>query len=355
MKLILAIFVAYFVFFSPIAAHSNKGLKKVLSIVKNIEENMINVDDIVEALTPIIENQCGCCDVQESNFTDGGIVISENGETIIQEHTYDHNTKEAVVTVPAHNGFENNTFIMIGRNSDHPLAGKMMSVSKDKCILHDKPDDVDSEHLATQRGLKNLVHSKNSIEFRYIYKRNQTNISEDSSDYLQLTEEMKKSCAGLTIVKSDTEVVSKEEHERRRMRRPTFVDDGEKIDDKKVGCDNVTAACVDNENPDGCWYWGANQVDASQLHFLSIDQATEMCVKCCFHYNVTTAIIRCDCLTTGQAMSTAYYQLWFECAPYSHYCVWDHGSTAIQDSCPDYTEGACVHESKCPSCSYGEC
>ena len=67
MKVMLAIFVAYF-FFSPIESHSNKGLKKVLSIVKEIKENMINVDDIVEALTPIIENNCGCCEVQESMY-----------------------------------------------------------------------------------------------------------------------------------------------------------------------------------------------------------------------------------------------------------------------------------------------
>ena len=68
MKVMLAIFVAYFIFFSPIESHKNEGLKKVLSIVKDIKENMINVDDIVEALTPIIENNCGCCDVQESMY-----------------------------------------------------------------------------------------------------------------------------------------------------------------------------------------------------------------------------------------------------------------------------------------------
>ena len=72
MKVMLAIFVAYFIFFSPIESNSNKGLKKVLSIVKDIKENMINVDDVVDAitptvddvvdaLTPIIENKCGCC------------------------------------------------------------------------------------------------------------------------------------------------------------------------------------------------------------------------------------------------------------------------------------------------------
>merc|ERR1719378_62876 len=86
MKLILAIFVAYFVFFSPIASHSNKGLKKVLSIVKDIKENMINVDDIVEALTPVIENKCGCCNVQESNpfLVEDGVILVTGGDNSVE-------------------------------------------------------------------------------------------------------------------------------------------------------------------------------------------------------------------------------------------------------------------------------
>ena len=68
MKVMLAIFVAYFIFFSPIESHSNKGLKKVLSIVKDIKENMINVDDIVKALTPIIEDNCACCDLPKCTY-----------------------------------------------------------------------------------------------------------------------------------------------------------------------------------------------------------------------------------------------------------------------------------------------
>merc|ERR1719300_1884968 len=61
MKVMLAIFVAYFIFFSPIESNSNKALKKVLSIVKDIKENMINVDDVEDCLTPTIEIECGCC------------------------------------------------------------------------------------------------------------------------------------------------------------------------------------------------------------------------------------------------------------------------------------------------------
>ena len=43
---------------------SNKPIKKVLSIVKDIKNEMVTVDEIVDALTPIIEGSCSCCDVK---------------------------------------------------------------------------------------------------------------------------------------------------------------------------------------------------------------------------------------------------------------------------------------------------
>ena len=78
MRVMIAIFVACFFLFSPIKSHknhdikkvssiikdiqknkiiiSNKGLKKVLSIAKDIKKNKINIDDVVKKLTPIIED-----------------------------------------------------------------------------------------------------------------------------------------------------------------------------------------------------------------------------------------------------------------------------------------------------------
>merc|ERR1712198_432740 len=63
MRVMLAIFVACFIFFSPTKTHSNHGIKKVLSVVKDIKKNMINVDDVVRALSPIIEDNCACCNL----------------------------------------------------------------------------------------------------------------------------------------------------------------------------------------------------------------------------------------------------------------------------------------------------
>ena len=63
MRVMLVIFAAYFIFFSPNEAHSKKAIKNVLSIVKDIKKSMINVEDIVKAITLIIEDKCACCDV----------------------------------------------------------------------------------------------------------------------------------------------------------------------------------------------------------------------------------------------------------------------------------------------------
>ena len=41
---------------------SHKSMKKVLSIVEDIKNEMVTVDEIVDALAPIIEESCSCCD-----------------------------------------------------------------------------------------------------------------------------------------------------------------------------------------------------------------------------------------------------------------------------------------------------
>ena len=68
MRVMLVIFAAYFIFFSPNEAHSKKAIKNVLSIVKDIKKNMINVDDVEHCLTPKIEIECGCCNESMYNI-----------------------------------------------------------------------------------------------------------------------------------------------------------------------------------------------------------------------------------------------------------------------------------------------
>ena len=66
----MAIFFACFILFPPIKSHNTNGIKKLLSIVKDIKKNMINVDDVVKVLTPIFEDNCaGNDNVDSINIT----------------------------------------------------------------------------------------------------------------------------------------------------------------------------------------------------------------------------------------------------------------------------------------------
>ena len=56
----LVVFYLFVFLLSTVESH--KSMKKVLSIVKDIKNEMVTVDEIVDALTPIIEGSCSCCD-----------------------------------------------------------------------------------------------------------------------------------------------------------------------------------------------------------------------------------------------------------------------------------------------------
>ena len=55
----LVVFYLFVFLLSTVESH--KSMKKVLSIVKDIKNEMVTVDEIVDALTPIIEGSCSCC------------------------------------------------------------------------------------------------------------------------------------------------------------------------------------------------------------------------------------------------------------------------------------------------------
>merc|ERR1712243_413284 len=141
---------------------------------------------------------------------------------------------------------------------------------------------------ALERGLRTVAR----VEKRYVYKSNHTEIAPDSDEYSQLSEAMKKSCEGLTVVKSDTEIVSEEEHLKRNVIGITATD-------KRVkggSCKSIMAACQENMNWEDCWYWTINDLELYSLHHITIDRAEQLCVKCCDSYDQITPIIPCECI-----------------------------------------------------------
>jgi len=328
-----------------------KDRKKVKNIAKDVKEIKKGVKAIMDEILYV-----------EGIITSGGLVFSENGTAFVQDHSYNHETKEAVINVPAHGNYGDNTFIMVGKNSNSPLAGKMMSVIGDQCTLHNKPEGVDSEQLSTAVDVKKNVRSESDVEIRYIMKSNHTEITENSQEYFQLPETMKSNCKGRKIFKADTEVLSEKSFKSRKFSQIKIKEINNSTKAQRQGCDKVMAACQENGNVltgsyQGCWYWDISYMNLTEmtspsLHYISVSDQDELCVSCCDHTG--SSMIPCECITYGQAFSSAHYQLNWACMPESHYCKWNPSSTAIKDQGCDYVGvGACIDDGSCPPCRVG--
>jgi len=66
---------------------SNKKINKILSIVKNIQNGMVTVNEKVDALTPVIEGSCSCCNDKPQLQA---IIVTGQGEN---ELLYSNGTK----------------------------------------------------------------------------------------------------------------------------------------------------------------------------------------------------------------------------------------------------------------------
>jgi len=321
-----------------------KDRKKVKNMAKNVKEIKKGVQAIMDEILYV-----------EGIVTSGGLVFSENGTALVQDHSYNHETKEAVLNVPAHGDYGDNTFIMVGKNSNSPLAGKMMSVIGDQCTLHNKPVGVDSEQLSTEVDIKKNVRTESNVEKRYIVKSNHVEIKENSQEYLQLPETMKNNCKGKTIFKADTEEISEKSFKSRKFSQFEIMESNNSTRVQRQGCDKVMAACQKYEK--GCWYWdlaylNVTEMPKTSLHYISVSAGDELCVSCC--NSTGTPMIPCECVTYGQAFSSAHYQLHWGCMPDSHYCFWNSSSTALQDQGCDYVGvGACIDDGSCPPCRTG--
>jgi len=71
-----------------------KDRKKVKNMAKNVKEIKRGVQAIMDEILYV-----------EGIITSGGLVFSENGSALVQDHSYNHETKEAVINVPAHGDY----------------------------------------------------------------------------------------------------------------------------------------------------------------------------------------------------------------------------------------------------------
>ena len=84
------------------------------------------------------------------------VTFTENGQTFTQQDSYDPETREATIAVPAHGEYQAAKFILQGRSSNSPVAGKMIVSSEDSCSLEDIPDFINPEDMMSDDNRRNI-------------------------------------------------------------------------------------------------------------------------------------------------------------------------------------------------------
>ena len=136
------------------------------------------------------------------------VTFEEHGEAFEQKDSYNSDTKEAVLVVPAHGYYPATTFIMQGRSSNSPVAGKMIVSTESACSLEDLPDVINPEDMTTETRKRKDIRQSNEVKM-YQIRSDTREVTEEEKEVL--SESMKSECAGKTVLTSFIETVSEED------------------------------------------------------------------------------------------------------------------------------------------------
>jgi len=299
----------------------------------------------------------------QQNSVETGLIFEENGETYEQKDSYNPDTKEAVFTVPAHGDYPATKFVMQGRSSDSPVAGKMIVSTETECSFEDMPEEIVPENMMIEnRGGKVTRQTKEVKVYRI--RSEIRSVTEEEKE--NLSESMKSECAGKRVVTSSIETVDEDEYLKRSNFSYNFIRSLKRVDTdemlqkgpnckiKYYGCANTRISNCVRWNYEGHPPFGQPQgqqplIVNVTLHFLTSEN---YCTNCC-HEQENTVFPVCSCITDEQRFSTAFAISRQrdgctepDCIKRSKYCKWDPDTT-IQD-CHYTTRGACVWDSSCP-------
>jgi len=291
------------------------------------------------------------------------LIFEENGESFEQKDKYNPDTKEVVSSVPAHGDFPATTFIMQGRSSDSPAAGKMIVSTETECSFEDIPEEIVPENLMMEnRGGKKGKKGKGIKKYRI--RSNIRKVTEEERE--NLTESMKSECAGKTVVTSSIETVNEDEYLRGSNFSNNFIRSLKRVNTEEMLqkgsraiCNAVYYGCA-NTRTSSCLRWNyeghstfapGEQGVVQELVSLHVLSGENYCTKCC-HEQANTVYPLCSCITDEQTFSTAFAISRYrdgcpepDCIKRSNYCKWDPDTTI--DACQYTSGGACVMDSSC--------
>jgi len=281
------------------------------------------------------------------------VIFEENGEIFEQKHAYSPDTKEAVITVPAHGDYPETKFIMQGRSSNSAAAGKMIVASENRCSLEDMPDEINPEDMLKENRREKNTRQKKEVKMYRI----QSDVREATEEEQQmLSETMKSACASKTIVVSSIETINEEEFLKTSIanfanKAASRIKKNETDNFEKNPQKNSRAIC--SRSYYGCATVGAKHCvrwdivpeneegDKPLVHYRG---HVSHCIFCCPEPNTKFPV--CKCINNGQRFATAFaitsesvggaYDCTSTKTPYTR---WDPNTNIAECQ---YTEGSCV-------------
>jgi len=287
------------------------------------------------------------------------VIFTENGETFVQENTYNAEKNEASIKVPAHGNFEATTFLIQGRSSNSAVAGKMVVSSEKSCSLEPIPDFINPEDMSVV--IKRSIDARQLKEVKYYQVRSDLRKATDE-EIGTLTESMKSECAGKTVIVSSVETIDEEEFLAKGIGNisQNFRRVGRQGRQGRQGlCNNLVYACA-HGRPGGCMRLTTpqNQEGNQPLIVHTYTGLESYCTRCC--QDPGTPFFPCSCITNHnmQAFSTSFaiaraalnplnFLTSLDCIKKSRFCKWDNSQSLSNGECSYTTQGSCVNDG-CP-------
>jgi len=283
---------------------------------------------------------------------ENSVIFEENGEKFEQKNIYRPDIDELVIAVPAHSNYPDTKFIMQGRSSKSPAAGKMIVSTGNKCSLEDIPDEINPEDMKVKNRREKDIRQMEEVK-KY---RIRSNIKIATKEELEmLTDTMKNECEGKMVEVSTIETVNEEEfgaisnlaNFANNLTRSFERVKGNEIDksqkNSRVACTDIYYGCA-TVGAAHCVRWTfepEKHPGRQPLHFIGTEK---YCINCCPQEN--TPFLLCSCITNTQKFSTAYaisaYRNGatdYECIASSYFSKWD--SNLQFTECKSTTKGGC--------------
>merc|ERR1711973_995464 len=247
-------------------------------------------------------------------------IFTVDGEEHAQEGFYDKETKEAIITSPAHSGYSATTSVITTKTKTQPA--KMLTCHDEHCYYDNVFDELflQPENILehSTRNTRKVQANENTITY-YVMRSGHREITPKDYEYKKLSENMKSVGKGKKIFVSNSKITkeapssdfsfSSDQNSKRYKRQ-------------SQGC-HIRHGCV--KNSVGCrWSFSPKSLPNGQtisVHGIDVD---ETCALCCNNDNVNPwwqMYVKCsDIINVGpQAYNTALAVTGYDNGEFNNY------------------------------------